>query len=109
MPKPDPQDERMALADKIEAWLAGSFYKPGDMPSSSMQASIGGLVCQHMPMILAALRAQPERAAADMRERVVEQPFHPGRWINGDGFSCPTKEEAIRALPLSPAGEGGGE
>lgn len=45
------------LADRMEAWLAGSFYKPGDMPPSSMQASIGGLVCQHMPMILAALRS----------------------------------------------------
>jgi hypothetical protein len=45
------------LADRMEAWLASGLYKPGDIPPSSMQASIGALVCQHMPMILAALRS----------------------------------------------------
>ncbi|GJE55246.1 hypothetical protein [Methylobacterium thuringiense] len=47
------------LADRIEAWLRGGHYRPGDNLPGSLQASIGSLVCSHLPLVLAGLRALP--------------------------------------------------
>ncbi len=51
----DPQDERMALADELDAEA-----------SWNSDETLGYFTRRHMKEILAALRAQPERAAEEM-------------------------------------------
>ena len=116
MPNPDPQDERMTLADAIEHAVFAERLQ-GD---AIMALTLEFAAWQD---VIAALRAQPERAAADMRERAAlwheEVAAERDRRAIGIVVNTAGRERirqeamchrdsarAIRALPLSPAGEG---
>ncbi len=62
------------LADRIEAWVRGGSYKLDDPLPSSLRASIGDLMCAHLPMLLAALRAVPEPAGRQALAAVEDKP-----------------------------------
>ena len=118
MPKPDPQDEarRARMADNI--LHARDYAKREDFLLSTSCFSY-----EEATMIAAALRAQPERAAEEMRsqainacETEIQQIIDLGKNAGTcAGYGRITASNIIhrirrlRALPLSPAGGGGGE
>ena len=94
-------EAREKLADKIAGVALDLNYS---------DALVGIITRCNLPMILAALRAQPERGAEEMRERAAACAEDPNQWLrywNAKPFNA-TIATAIRALPLHPAKDEGG-
>lgn len=95
-------DEALArIADEIEQNLR-------EHPNRPMKRML--LTDEVWSAVAAALRAQPERGAEEMRERAAACAEDPNQWLrywNGKPFNA-TIAAAIRALPLHPAKDEGG-
>lgn len=99
------------LADRIEVYLKGGFYRPGDRLPDSLRGSIGDAICNHLPMVLAALRQSSrlsyEDGQRDMQARAAS--LFQGKASAIDPFNSagtrgeimkPTYEECAAAILL---------